>query len=251
MTDLIRVHTLLSGIKGGRCPESTNKTRLLDIFSMIIDPMIRHFDLCNVALLASSCRSLRVLTSDERLLFFILHLLPSKNAQDTRRRFLTPRKIKLENVALHRYSQQHAFVHAMTTYSGLEGFRRAVTKRRESTNRRRERERQLIAYQCNLRQRRRKLVTDAIHVVGLPLTFWDVHVHTIRFVYDLHTFTPANEELHLNRLIEGICWSHYLDAHTDFKDRVRQRRDMMGYYPGLARDIEAEFDRPVVWPWLE
>jgi hypothetical protein len=247
---MIRVHTLLSGIKGGRCPGNANKTELLDILSMIIDPMIRHLNLCHVALLANSCRSLRVLTSDEQLLHFLIHLLPSKNAQETRHRFLIPRKIKLEHMSLHRYSQQHAFVYAMQTYHGLEGFRREVVRRRAMLTTRRERATQLLQYQSRQRERRRQLVADAMRVVGLPMTFWDVHIHTIRFVYDV-AITPEQEEFHLIHLIENICWKHYLDACTDFKDRVKARIDLFGYYPGLSRDIQQEFVRPLVWPWLE
>jgi hypothetical protein len=251
MTSLIRVHALLSGLSGQRHPKDSSKTRLPNMLSIILDPMIRHLDLSHVALLARSCRSLRVLTSDDQLLYFLLQYLPSKNSQDTRCRFLIPRKVELHRVAQCRYSQQHAFVYAMKAYSGLEGFRDAVVKRRALVDRRRARIRMRQATELAHANRRTQLVIDAIEVVGLPQTFLQIRIHTIRFIHVTPPTTPDNEEIQLGLLIERLCWRYYLREYTDFKDRVLQRVEIMGWYPGLAGDIEDEFVRPLVWPWLE
>jgi hypothetical protein len=251
MTSLIRVHALLSGLIGQRHSKDSNKTRLPDMLSIIIDPMIRYLDLGHIALLARSCRSLRVLTSDDQLLYFLLQYIPSKNSQDTRRRFLIPRKVELHRVGQCRYSQQHAFVYAMNAHAGLKGFRLAVVKRRALIDRRRERIKIRQATAFANANRRRQLVIDAMEVVGLPQTFMQIRVHTIRFIHITPPTTPNNEAILLGLLIEHLCWRYYLREYTDFQDRVTQRVELMGWYPGLASDIEDEFVRPLVWPWLE
>jgi hypothetical protein len=251
MTDMICVHNLLAGLSGQSRPKYSGTTQLLNVLSIIIDPMIQQLDLSHIDLLARSCRSLRVLTSDERLLYFLFQYIPSRNSQDTRRLFLIPRNIELHCVARCRYSQQHAFVYAMKTYSGLEGFRCAVVKRRAMVEKRRVGMRRRQAIERAHVHRRTQLVIDAIEMVGLPQTFLQIQVHTIRFIHIQPQTTPETEQLQLGILMEHMCWKYYLHNHTDFKDRVRQRIDIMGWYPGLTRDIEDEFVQPAVWPWLQ
>jgi hypothetical protein len=249
MTSLIRVHTQLSGLAGQRRPQDSNM--LLNVLGMIIDPMLRHLDLQHVSLLARTCQTLRVLTSDEQLLYFILQFLPLKNAQDTRRMFLIPRIIALDRVAVARYSQQHAFVHAMKTHSGLEGFRRAAAERRAMVDRRRARARVREALLECARLRRRKLFTAGLEVMGLPYPILHFPLPiNVRFLTDFQNITFENEDFMLSVLLEALCWEHYLHEFTDFKDRVKQRVEIMGPYPGLTNDIQDEFTRPVVWPWL-
>jgi hypothetical protein len=192
-----------------------------------------------------------MLTTDVQLLHFVFGRIPSQNARDTRRRFFIPKKITLERVSMYRYSQQHAFMHAMQTYSGLEAFRYAVARRRVMADRRRERARVAQAILIAHTNRRRQLVKDAIEVVQLPQTYLQIQVHCIRFVHIMRPTTHEHEEFLLSVLIERVCWVYYLETHTDFGDRVKQRIELMGYYPGLQSDIEDEFTRPLSWPWLE
>jgi adenylate kinase family enzyme len=244
-----RVHALVAGLN--RSSSYSNKTGLIDMLGLIIEPLIRNLELGHVALLARTCQSLRVLTTNDQLLHFLFQYLPPKNAIETRLVFHVPRGVALQEVAKSRYSQQEAFLYAMKKYQGLEEFRRAVLKRKTVSDKRREkaRVRQELA-RANVR-RREELVNNAILVVGLPQTFLQIRVLSIRFIHILPQTTTENEELQLELLVERLCWRYYLHEQTDFLERVKQRIENVGWYPELSSEMEDEFERPEVWPWLE
>jgi hypothetical protein len=244
-----RVHALLAQLT--LSSQGHNKTQLSDVFGLVIDHVVKNLGLYHIASLAGTCRSLRVLTTDELLLSYLLTLVGGKNAKDTRSFFLLPRYVSLQNISQSRYSQSEAFQGAMQRYGGLEKFRHAVVKRREQNAKRIERALiRAVIMRANA-DRRRQLVINALAVVELPQVFGQIEVHTIRFIHILPQTTPENEELQLELLVERLCWRYYLRTYTDFSDRVSQRIEVTGWYPGLTREIADEYDLPDSWPWLE
>ena len=248
-THMNRVHTLLSGLH--LSSQGHHKTHLSDIFGLIIDHVINNLRMKHIALLAGTCRSLRVLTTDELLLSYVFTCIPARNALETRSFFLIPRKVALHETSKSRYSQHEAFICAMKRNFGLDRFRHAVSKRREQTVKRRQREQIRMDLKVANADRRRQLLINAMAMVALPQEFADIEVHTIRFIHLIPQTTPENEELQLELLVERLCWRFYLRTYTDFVDRVRQRLHLAGWYPGLTREIADEFDHPDVWPWLQ
>jgi hypothetical protein len=244
-----RVHALLALLT--LSSQGHNKTQLSDVFGLVVDQVVKNLSLQHIALLAGTCRSLRVLTTDELLLSYLLTLMPGKNAKNTRSFFLLPRYFQLQNISQSRYSQSGAFEGAMKRYSGLEKFRHAVSKRREQNAKRYQRALIRAVIRRANADRRRQLVINALAVVALPQVFGEIEVHTIRFIHLLPQTTPENEELQLELLVERLCWRFYLRTYTDFSDRVSQRIQVTGWYPGLAREIADEYDHPDSWPWLE
>jgi hypothetical protein len=250
-TTMSDVHDLVNALTPNRENHPKGSSQLLYMLNVFIDQLLPYLDIKHVALLASSCKSFRVLTTNLRVLDYVFKLMPPLNAVNTRKLFLVPRQVKLVPIGRHRYDQVDSFVRSMNQHGGLENFRGAVTKRRHQTKMLREGVRVRKLYLQTHRIRRAGLVEDALDVVGLDFLglVGRFNACFLLFVNRLPT-SPAHEEFLLAALIEKICWNHYLLYYTEFKQRCADRVEMMGEYPGLERDIASEFEKPEVWPWL-
>ena len=254
MTALTRVHAMVSRL-GTDVPPAA----FLNFFGVVMDQVLQHMDLESVAMLARSCKSLRVLTTDVELLSYVLQLVRQRNAFETRRTFMLSRSIPLCRTSRARYSQTYAFDVAMQAHGGLDEFRYAVSKRRKLITRRRDMAEARIQFHIRVRLRRIRMVTEALEVAGLPHmarintpNTTETHMQTAMVMF-LNTpfLSNGREEFHINRMLEQFCWEHFLKFHTDFDTRVQQRIDIVGTYPGIGRDIADEFQRPDVWPWMQ
>jgi hypothetical protein len=250
MTELTRVHAIIERLDDGvvildPCA-GMNVTRVLCV---VMDQIMSRLNLHTVGMLAQTCSSLRIMTTDVHLLDYILHLIPGKNSEDTRRVFQIPRSIPLSRISRGLYSQAYSFHSAIQKYGGMNAFRDAVDSRRLVTRKRREITRARMTIAQALRDRREKLVTDAVLVLRLPPAS-RFHPSASLFINNVPPVMVHQEEVRLAFVIDRVCWMHYLVTYTDFTDKYEALQDVMGEYPGILRDVMDQFARPDVWPWL-
>jgi hypothetical protein len=226
---------------------------LLQILSSVVENVAPHLHLSHIALLARSCKALRVFVNDVGLLHYMLGFGPSLNSKDTRRRFLIPRAIPLRLVAKACYSQSYGLELAIQAHGGLKNFKNAWLKRREKTMRRRENAEKRLREKYRIRLRRIALVQRGLVTVGLGHIAPNLtrHIPYGMFIHNVANVSLAREDFHLSIVIENISWDYYLVNHTNYIERIRERIEVMGNYPGLVGDIISEYTHPEVWPWLE
>jgi hypothetical protein len=226
---------------------------VLDILSSVLEHVAPHLHMRHVALIAQTNKALRVFVNDVCLLRYILGFTPLLNSKETRTRFLIPRTVPLRLITKARYSQTHGLELAIQSHGSLNGFKTAWLERREKTRRRREKELRLLQEKYRKRLRRIALVQQGLTTVGLGHVVPNVQRHFpyAMFIHNVANVPIEREELHLSIVIENVCWDHYLLNHTNYTERIRERLEIMGHYPGLVNDIMSEFEHPEVWPWLE
>lgn len=247
---LTRVHDHLTNFT----PNHHDGVGILQVFSSVLEHVAPHLRLSHVALLASCCKTLRLMVTEVGVLHYLLRFIHPLNAHDTRQRFLIPRSVPLCRVSQNRYSQTHGLEIAIRTHGDLHGFKTAWMERREKTKRRREKALKLRQDRHRRRLRRITLVQEGLATCGLGHVIPGLGRHRpyAMFIHDnLADVSPDREEFHLNIVIEHICWDYYLANYTNYIERIKERVEVMGNYPGLMRDIMSEFDRPDAWPWLE
>ena len=223
---------------------------VVHLFSVVIDLFMPHLNILTLGLMAQTCKSWRVMTSHVELLNYFLRLMPPSNSEATRLRFLIPRAMPLHRISRGFYSQPHSFILAIQKYGGLKGFRAAVEKRRVMTNNRRECQRNRLAAATAARVKRSGLVTDAMTVLGLPANTYMAFTPAILFVNNVPPLPKWMEEHQLAKIVDQVCWLHYLSNFTDFHEQCEVRIEIMGDYPGLFRDVMYDYTRPSIYPWL-
>jgi hypothetical protein len=272
MTEPSYIHALIQGLDDGvgtnyvspyivqrRIRKATPLSRsshtrplfnILQLFRIVMDQLVPHLDLSAIGVMARTCKSLRVMTSDGIFLRYILRLLPQSNCKETRRRFLIPSSMPLCRIARGVYSQSCSLLRAIETHGGMDGFRTAVAKRRIVTIKRRKMSHDRFLLVLVARKRRMTMLTDAMEVLGLPHSAHMSYPPSMLFVNNVPPIPLEIEEFRLSRIVECVCWCHYLRSYTNFHEACETRREVMGDYPGLERDVVEEYDRPEAWPWL-
>jgi hypothetical protein len=250
MTALAHVHVLVQGIDNMvyiRPPlDAVSVTRIM---SLVMDQIVPHMDLSTIGMLAQTCKSFQALTSNVGLLDYLMHLLPQKNSETTRRCFLIPRSMPLSRISRGLYSQAHSFHSAIQKYGGMHEFRDAVERRRKLTVKRRDMMHARAMIEETSRGRRMQLVINAVEVLMLPVLY-RYHSSATLFVNNIPPIHASLEETRLSFIMENMCWVEYLVVHTDFRVQCVHRRELLGDYEGLERDVMGQFVKPDVWPWL-
>ena len=223
---------------------------LVQLFRLVMDQIVPHLEISTIGMMGRTCKSLRGMTSNETFLNYMLRLLPHSNSLQTRRRFLIPRSMPLHRITRGFYSQPHSLLLAIDKYGGMKGFRTAVEKRRIVTTTRRNMANVRFAQREAGRMRRLDMVTDAMKVLCLPPNTRYKYPLTMLFVNNVPPVPQEMETYRIIRIVEGMCWLHYLTTYTDFHEACDNRREIMGDYPGLVRDVVEDYDRPTKWPWL-
>ena len=246
------VHELVNGLDDAVVPGGSHKgvSHLNLLLRVVLDHLMPHLDISSIGMMARTCKSLRVMTSNGTLLDHLLLLLPQINSEQTRRRFLIPRSVALRRISRGVYSQPHGLKLAIDKYGGMDGFRKAVQKRHTLTIKRRKLVYDRYVQKLVTRANRLTVVSDAFEVVGLPPGTHLSYPAAILFVNNIPAVNIEIEDYRLSRIVECACWLYYLHHYTDFCERCESRREIMGDYPGLERDILQEYDKPLVWPWL-
>jgi len=250
MVVLARVHVLVQMFDGREhvagAPSVMSVTQLM---SVVIDHIVPHMDLSTIGMLAQTCKSFQALTSDIGLLDYVMHLLPQRNSKATRRRFLIPHSTPLSRISRGLYSQAHSLHSAIQKYGGMHEFRDAVMRRRKLTIRRREMVHTRAAIERTSRERRLHMVINAVDVLMLPVLSRYRAAATM-FINNVPPIHESLEEGRLSVILDNMCWAHHLVFHTDFSEQCEIRRELVGDYEGLERDVMNGIIRPDVWPWL-
>lgn len=249
MTELTRIHEILIGLEDG-VVSCRPHVSLVQIFRLVIDQLTPHLDISTIGIIARTCKSLSVMTSDVTFLDYLLRLIPSSNSEQTRRRFLIPRTAPICRISRGLYSQSDSLHLAIQKYGGMNEFRYAVEKRRIMTIKRRNQKRERLLQATIARMRRSIMVTDAMEVLGLPADTHLLYPPAILFINNIPPIPMILAEIRLARIVETVCWLFYLRNYTDFYEACETRREIMGDYPGLTRDVSDDYEKPLKWPWL-
>ena len=100
------------------------------------------------------------------------------------------------------------------------------------------------------RMKRSDMVKDAMAVLGLPSNTHLIYAPVVLFVNNVPPVPEWMEEHHLALIVENICWLYYLNNYTDFYEARELRREVMGDYQGLVRDVLQDYAKPSIYPWL-
>ncbi|KAJ1464620.1 hypothetical protein T484DRAFT_1757967 [Baffinella frigidus] len=250
MAALAHVHVLVQGIDVmvhvTGVPSVVDVTRII---SVAFDHILPHMDLSTIGMLAQTCKSFRALTSDVGLLDYVMRLLPQRNSHATRRCFLIPRSMPLSRISRGLYSQAHSLHSAIQKYGGMHEFRGAVRRRRELTIKRRAMLYIRTAVERASRGRRLQMVIHAVDVLKLPVLS-RYRASAALFINNVPPIHESLEEDRLSVILDNMCWVHHLFFHTDFCEQCESRRELVGDYEGLERDVMDGIVKPDVWPWL-